>query len=1144
MSALNRVFQKMNCRFLLLPKLLLLMLLISLASGATASAQATAMAPAGGSSVAVGSVADSRFGTGYTLNGSALTDTRAKLLSLTNFGPGGTVPFALTISDTAATVNSINLTLLNNFDIFFIGFLGDSHPNAFTAAELAAMQSWVQNGGRMIITCDEANYDAVCAYFGYPSSTSSTSPLTPTAAGLTHPIFDGPFGQVPSANMLGTLGYFNNTTGADVLARDPSSRAIVIQIPENGNGGTAVLISDVNIISNGTISSGSTITNNNDRFLGNLFAYLGDFLQVGDYVWQDVNQDGVQNGGENGLNGVTVRLYADADSDGLAEPNGDDGAAVATTVTANNGGSDGYYNLPPPAAGDYFLEFEQPAGYTFSSQDQGGDDALDSDADPATGLTAVFNLTDADTSRDAGLYGSPASVVSDFVWSDSDGDGIQDGGENGLNGITVRLYQDDGDSTPQPATDYLIATTTTANNGFDGYYDFDQLAAGDYFVQFVAPGMSVFTMRDQGGDDTLDSDANPADGLTTIFTLAAAQTDSTRDAGLLATVSNSCNVAVVGDGSAGYAATVTSLNDDTFHDFTATSVAPAGIDTAAELAAYDAVVIGYNFEAGTPYTIYQNALRTWVEGGGGVVGVGFLDWNVPSATDLAAIMPINMANSGSYVSNGTVTISGAHDVTAGVSTFAATGCYVEIPAGLAGGATSLGTTGASPTVAVKEPVSGRSVYLGPAYSYYSASCPAGAWRTAGSNGDHLLENAVAWAGSCQAATLGDYVWDDSDRDGIQDGGESGINGVTVHLYEDADYDSIAEPGGDDGSPVDTTTTVNNGGNDGYYQFSVSTGHYFVEFVSPTGAFSPQDQGGDDTLDSDVDPATGLSDVFTFFAADNSLDAGIVPACIASAQSGPWSNIATWVGGVVPGSSDGVCVQNGHTISLSSNAAIDTLTVMPGGTLDLDINSVTVENGVVNDGTLQQTRTVNNAVVDFLHIQNVAATVTQYRGVQLDTTANSQDLGLTTVSVRELNAGEYCTNTGSGSPAYTRRCFEITPASQPIANVLVRLYARTADERNGIAESSLMVYRYMGGGSWVPGGNTVTGNVDAYSYAQGEVAGFSAFLLGEVGQTPTAVVTLQAIIVPPQFSLALMAGLLALLLLSITILALRQRDTNN
>jgi hypothetical protein len=65
-----------------------------------------------------------------------------------------------------------------------------------------------------------------------------------------------------------------------------------------------------------------------------------------------------------------------------------------------------------------------------------------SDADPATGWTAPTTLISGenDLSWDAGLYRRPR--LGDFVWVDLNGDGIQDAGEPGLEGVTVHAVRD------------------------------------------------------------------------------------------------------------------------------------------------------------------------------------------------------------------------------------------------------------------------------------------------------------------------------------------------------------------------------------------------------------------------------------------------------------------------------------------------------------------------------------------------------------------------------------------------------------------------------------------------------------------------------------------------------------------------------
>ncbi len=88
-------------------------------------------------------------------------------------------------------------------------------------------------------------------------------------------------------------------------------------------------------------------------------------------------------------------------------------------------------------------------------------------------------------------------------------------------------------------------------------------------------------------------------------------------------------------------------------------------------------------------------------------------------------------------------------------------------------------------------------------------------------------------------TLGNFVWEDRDADGIQDSGEPGINGVVVNLY-------------DTGDNLKKTTTTAGGG---YYNFTdLEPGSYYLVFIYNIGGyvFSPINRGLDDYIDSDVD----------------------------------------------------------------------------------------------------------------------------------------------------------------------------------------------------------------------------------------------------------------------------------------------------
>ena len=139
---------------------------------------------------------------------------------------------------------------------------------------------------------------------------------------------------------------------------------------------------------------------------------------------------------------------------------------------------------------------------------------------PTNSLGVDLPGNDVEDSDDAVvvLYGS----LGDFVWWDLDEDGVQDADEPGLKGVTVTL---------KDASDAVVATTVTDD---DGAYSFTDLEPGDYTVVFTLPGSDwSFSPQDQGGDDALDSDADPATGASPTITLASGEDNDTIDAGLV-----------------------------------------------------------------------------------------------------------------------------------------------------------------------------------------------------------------------------------------------------------------------------------------------------------------------------------------------------------------------------------------------------------------------------------------------------------------------------------------------------------------------------------------------------------------------------------------------------------------------------------
>ena len=165
---------------------------------------------------------------------------------------------------------------------------------------------------------------------------------------------------------------------------------------------------------------------------------------LGDTVFLDEDQDGVQDPGEEGVEGVTVNLL---DCDG--------NPIDSTTTDAN--GNYSFTELDPNT--DYIVEFELPEGFEFSPADQGGDDANDSDAG-VDGRTPCTDLAPGENNPtlDAGIF-LPSASLGDTVFLDEDQDGVQDPGEEGVEGVTVNLLDCNGDLS---IALLLMLTVTTA----------------------------------------------------------------------------------------------------------------------------------------------------------------------------------------------------------------------------------------------------------------------------------------------------------------------------------------------------------------------------------------------------------------------------------------------------------------------------------------------------------------------------------------------------------------------------------------------------------------------------------------------------------------------------------------------------------
>jgi protocatechuate 3,4-dioxygenase beta subunit len=568
------------------------------------------------------------------------------------------------------------------------------------------------------------------------------------------------------------------------------------------------------------------------------FGYKPNPASLGDFVWHDLDADGIQDANEPGIPGVTVTL--------------DGPGGIRTTTTGPNG----FYQFLNLLPGTYTVTFTRPDGYVYSPKNAGGPGgvAVDSNADVNTGTTEPVTLAagEHNPTIDAGLY-KPASL-GDFVWDDVNANGVQDAGEPGVPGVTVTLTGPNGTST----------TTTDAT----GKYLFDNLVPGSYTVTFAKPEGTAFTATGQGTPAT-DSNANTTTGQTGVINLASGESDLTIDAGLVKLGrigdyvwkdNNGNGIQDAGEpGIPGVTVTLTGPNN--LQKTTTTDATGYYIFEKLEPGEYTVVFTkpaGYTFTtpfAGAPdkdsnadVNTGASELITLAAGQSNLTidaglyqpaSLGDFVWN-----DLNANGVQDMGEPG--IANVTVTLNGPGGTK--TTTTDATGKYLFT--NLAPG--SYTVTFAKPTGFV---FTTANVGADDKDSDANSSGATTAVTLAG--GEH---NPTIDAGLYQLARLGDFVWKDLNGNGLQDAGEPGVAGVTVKVT------------GPNGYAATTTTDAA-----GYYEFKdLVPGTYTVTFVKPSGTvFTTANAGPDDKDDSDAN-ATGATAAVNLAAGESNLtiDAGL------------------------------------------------------------------------------------------------------------------------------------------------------------------------------------------------------------------------------------------------------------------------------
>ncbi|MDZ7880083.1 MAG: SdrD B-like domain-containing protein, partial [Saprospiraceae bacterium] len=124
---------------------------------------------------------------------------------------------------------------------------------------------------------------------------------------------------------------------------------------------------------------------------------------IGNYVWVDCQEDGIQQGTERPLANVPVKLRG-VQLDGL----------VVSKDTFTD--ALGFYSFPNLSSGRYVVIFSNPltpTGIVLSAKNQGSDPSLDSNADPLTGMTDSITLASGENNLtiDVGFKDTTRPVV-------------------------------------------------------------------------------------------------------------------------------------------------------------------------------------------------------------------------------------------------------------------------------------------------------------------------------------------------------------------------------------------------------------------------------------------------------------------------------------------------------------------------------------------------------------------------------------------------------------------------------------------------------------------------------------------------------------------------------------------------------------
>jgi uncharacterized repeat protein (TIGR01451 family) len=592
-------------------------------------------------------------------------------------------------------------------------------------------------------------------------------------------------------------------------------------------------------------------------------------VTIGDFVWQDSNANGLQDTGEAGIPSVTLTLTGTTFS----------GGSITDHATTDSSGKYLFTEVP----GTYTVTVDSSnftgsgalVGYNASPTLQGSDRTVDSNVSGGGTSPATLASGGSDLSVDFGYYKNV--TIGDFVWNDSNANGIQDSGESGIKNVTLTLTGTNGSG--GSVTDH--ATTDSS-----GKYLFTE-APGTYTVtvdssNFTGTGALVGYNASptlQGSDRTVDSNTNPSG--TSPGTLAGGSSDLSVDFGYYKNVtigdyvwndSNANGIQNSGEsGIQGVTLTLTGTNGAgvsvTDHATTDSSgkylftEAPGTYTVTVDSSNFtgSGALVGYNASPtlqGSDRTIDSNANPSGTSpatlaGGSSDLSVDFgyyknvtigdFVWNDSNANGIqdsgeSGIKGVTLTLTGTNGAGVSVTDHATTDSSGKYLFTEAPGTYtVTVDSSNFTGSGALVGYNASPTLQGSDRTVDSNVSGG-------GTSPA---TLAGGSSDLSVD-----FGYYKNVTIGDFVWNDTNANGIQDSGESGIKNVTLTLT------------GTNGAGVSVTDHATTDSS-GKYLFTEAPGTYTVTVDSSnftgSGALvgynaSPTLQGSDRTVDSNTNPS--------------------------------------------------------------------------------------------------------------------------------------------------------------------------------------------------------------------------------------------------------------------------------------------------